>query len=60
MSLGRDPVLPGGSVRARREALWRVMDPWGPVKPGQERKPWVGERVPEHMCEGRVSKQRCD
>ncbi len=23
------------------------MGAWGPVKPGQERKPWVGERVHE-------------
>ena len=31
----------------------------GPVKPGEERKPWVGERVHEHECECRVEKQRC-
>ncbi len=42
-----------------REAQWRVMGAWGPVKPGQERKPWVGERVHEHECEGRFAKQRC-
>ena len=29
------------------EAPWRVMGAWGPVKPGQERKPWVGKRVHE-------------
>ena len=31
------------------EAPWRVMGACGLVKPGQERKPWVGERVHEHM-----------
>ena len=39
--------MKGGDVT--REATWRVMGPWGPVKPGLERKPWVGERVPS-MC----------
>ncbi len=33
------------------------MGAWGLVKPGQEKKPWVGERVndSEHGCEGRVN-----
>ena len=35
-----------------------VMCACGPVKPGEERKPWVGERVHEHECECRVEKQR--
>ena len=41
----------------------RITGPWGlvtaPVKQGLERKPRVGERVPnwpEHVCEGRVAK----
>ncbi len=42
------------------EAPWRVIGTWGPVRPGQERKPWVGERVHEHEGEGRIAKQRCE
>ena len=45
-----------GSKRAR----CRVMCVCGPVKPGEERKPWVGERVHAHECECRVEKQRCE
>jgi hypothetical protein len=29
-------------VWARGEAPWWVMGPWGPVKPGLERKPSIG------------------
>ena len=39
-----------------REATWRVMGPWGPVKPGLERKPWVGERVPSMSVKAGLQK----
>jgi hypothetical protein len=36
--------------------LLQVMGPWGPVKPGLERKPWVGERVPNMSVEAGFAK----
>ena len=43
-------------MRARREAPWRVMGPWGLVKSRLERKPWVGERVQNMSVEAGLRK----